>query len=1327
MLNSLPVRLIWHSFNWLTRFAIVATMVMAMLTALLIIMLRYWLLPNVEQFHDRIVASLANAIGNPVSIGRIESDWQGLQPHLSFVDVRVMDEQRESALVLPRIYGSLSWKSLFEAELQLSSLEIDRPELLIHRDAQGKIFIGGVAISKQGNDKDLLNWLLHQPSMVVRNALITWSDEQRKAPQLVLHKVNLRIESLFSHHRFALRAIPPAELAGPLDMRGDFYGASFDDLGAWSGQMFTQLKYIDVKAWRSWLDLPNEFNQGRGALRGWMNIENGRVRRIIADIGLRDVTTRLAEDAPEMTLLKLRGRVTWKKLEGGMDVSTRNLSMRLQNGVELQPTDLHFRTTKVAKEQPAFSEMSANQMQFESLAGIAYFLPLEAGLRTKLSAYAPRGKVSNLSVQWQDKPENTDSYTISKFKIKGKFENLALRQVGALPGFSGLSVDVDGNDVSGRLNINSRQMVLDAPGVMREPLLFATLTGQAGWQQKNGELLVSVNNAAVANDDLEGNLSGSYQTKSGTRGLLDMTVNLTRGDVKQAARYTPLVAVDKAGNDWLHDSLLAGQTQDLRIRIKGNLSDFPLDGKKDVILEIGGHAREVVLKFDDSWPRIENITGELMIIGNKLEVKSQFATIMDAHLQNVTVTLPDMMSADLPLEVKGEAIGASNTFLQYIQQSPVRGYIDEFTDGMSASGNGHLDLYLHVPLLGSKPTKVSGTLRVQDNEINLGEGVPLLKNTRGELVFTESGMQASGVSAEILGGAASIDVQTSAGGAVHATVRGRTNLDVLRKLYPHPLLNYLYGGAAWEADIAVVKKSAQLIINSNFQGLGSNLPQPFLKRPNETLPFRLEKRSIQNRAEVSAMSRVEGTVPSISQGQSGGAEGGSEGREVITAQLGKLLSARLVRRIENGAMVIRRGVINFGEGQLSRPSEAQRGRSGVWLTGNLAEFPLQEWGELLGVIGGAGGGGFSIAGADLVVGRLSGYGMHFDDLKVSAVNRSDGITAHLSSNALNGEVDWQPYGGGKLTARLQNLIWKEDNTTPQPKPDQPVQTASVVPGSLPELQISIENLLLEGKQIGRLELMGNHDGNDWRLRRFNIINPDGSLDGEGVWRGGQGKAKTQVKLLLQISDAGKILERSGYPNTVKGGSGTLSTDISWTGNPGEFNYATLEGSLKLDTSKGQFLKMDPGIGKLLGILSLQSLPKRIKLDFADVFSDGFQFDNINGNASIKSGVIDTQDFHINGSSAKVTMKGSADLNTETQNLRVQILPTLGDSVSMIGAFAGGPAVGIGSLIINKILGNPLDKLMSFEYNISGTWSDPKVIKVGETPVILKDPKDNQGK
>ena len=168
MLNSLPVRLIWRSFNWLTRLAIVLSATLAVLIALAIIAMRYWILPDIEQYHDNITASLSAAIGNSVTIGRIEGDWQGFLPRLDFSDVRILDDQRQVALALKHVSGSVSWMSLVTVQMRLASLEIDQPELMVRRDVNGKVFIGGVEITKKGGNSDLSDLLLHQSRIVVR-------------------------------------------------------------------------------------------------------------------------------------------------------------------------------------------------------------------------------------------------------------------------------------------------------------------------------------------------------------------------------------------------------------------------------------------------------------------------------------------------------------------------------------------------------------------------------------------------------------------------------------------------------------------------------------------------------------------------------------------------------------------------------------------------------------------------------------------------------------------------------------------------------------------------------------------------------------------------------------------------------------------------------------------------------------------------------------------------------------------------------------------------------------------------------------------------------
>ncbi|HEY0665097.1 MAG TPA: YhdP family protein [Gallionella sp.] len=1318
MLNSLSIRLLWRSLNWLARLAIEVFAALAILIAASVIILRYSFLPGIEQYHSEITDSLSDAIGHPVTIGRIEADWQGVSPHLSLTDVRILNARQQTVLGLQSVDASLSWMSLFTADLRFANLEIIKPELLVRRDVQGEFFLGDMKLVGQEGDSQLADWLLDQSRMVVRDALIVWVDEQRDAPPLVLQQVNLHVESFFNQHRFALRALPPAELSTPLDVRGEFSGTSFMERDGWQGELFTQLDYTDVIAWRPWLDLPVQLDRGRGALRGWLGVADGQVSKIVADMDLRDVVVKLAEDVPAMKIVNLNGRAAWSDAAGGFEVSTRKLAMQLRSGLRFQPTDFLFRTERESDEQFATNRMRANVLQFEDVVSLTKYFPMRADLREQLAKYSPMGRLSNLDASWEGAVEKP-----IHFKIRGKFEGIALRQVDAFPGFSGLSMEVDGNESRGRLNIASRQLHVDAPQIMREPLFFSTLTGQAGWRKEYGEMSINVDNVTVVNDDLAGHMYGSYQTLAGTRGMLDLTARLTRGDIRRAARYTPLIALNQGGGDWLNAALLAGHTEDLRIRIKGNLSDFPIkDDTKDVLFKIGGHAQDAVLEFSKDWPRIENISGEFLIRGNKMEVVAPSAVMSGAHLQNVVVTMPDMTGSDLALVINGEAAAENDTFLNFIRQSPVRGYINGFTDGVRASGKGHLDLFLHIPLTKNgnasgqavigetveeqsrkQSVKVSGTFRVQGSDIDLGKGVPWLRNTSGILKFTESGMRADGVTSRILGGAARIDVQSTEGGAVHATIRGFSDFDRMRQTNSFPLLSYLSGGAAWDADIRLMSGDAQIIVNSDLRNIGSTLPAPFDKRASKTMPLRLEKTSVAN------------------------------GEEQITFQLGDLLDARLVRSDVDGLKQVRSGTVHVGTQNRAMSKSAQRaGNSdGVWLTGHLPVFSIQGWGGLFGTQKKSGS-SLPIAGVRMSIDNLVGYGKTLGAVQIDGMRQGNGVVARLNGDAVSGVASWLPDGyesGSKFTARLRRLHLAEDRQYVQPSlpkvagsksPDIAREAEMQLPSAIPALEIAVESLQVKGNSIGRIDLVGHPDGDDWRMRRLNITNSDGSLSGDGVWSAIPGGTQTQVNLKLAITDAGNTLARSGYPDTVKGGKGTLAANLRWAGSPDQFKYSTLNGTLRLDAGKGQFLKMDPGAGKLLSILSMQALPMHVTtLDFSDVFSKGFQFDNIIGEATIKDGVMDTQEFHVYGSAAKVAMKGSVDLNNETQNLNVTVFPAIGDSVAMLAVLAINPAAGIAGLIADKLLGSPLDKLVSFEYNIGGTWSNPNVVKISSSPAPTK--------
>jgi uncharacterized protein YhdP len=301
-----------------------------------------------------------------------------------------------------------------------------------------------------------------------------------------------------------------------------------------------------------------------------------------------------------------------------------------------------------------------------------------------------------------------------------------------------------------------------------------------------------------------------------------------------------------------------------------------------------------------------------------------------------------------------------------------------------------------------------------------------------------------------------------------------------------------------------------------------------------------------------------------------------------------------------------------------------------------------------------------------------------------------------------------------VTARLQKLDLGGDSEQPSVSTtaaERAAQREAHDPRKWPAIDLVADALWSKGRQLGRLELVGVPGGDDWRVERLRLANPDGDLDVEGWWRGSRPQ-HTEVGVQLTIRNTSAYLHRLGYPDAVKGAATVIRGQLSWPGGLRAFDYPELAGNFRIETEAGQFTKMDPGFGKLLGVLNLQMLPRRIAFDFRDVFSEGFAFDALSGSVRISNGVMTTSDLQFSGPAARVEIAGEANLVEETQKLTVRVYPSLSSSVA-VGAAIGlaNPLAGAAVLLGQKLLQDPVDRLFVTEYRVSGPWSDPQVAKV----------------
>ncbi len=308
---------------------------------------------------------------------------------------------------------------------------------------------------------------------------------------------------------------------------------------------------------------------------------------------------------------------------------------------------------------------------------------------------------------------------------------------------------------------------------------------------------------------------------------------------------------------------------------------------------------------------------------------------------------------------------------------------------------------------------------------------------------------------------------------------------------------------------------------------------------------------------------------------------------------------------------------------------------------------------------------------------------------------------------------------GRVVARLARLtVPAAGDLTPwKPPAADAAKGGASAANPWPEMDLATDALWARGRDVGKLDVTARPVGTDWQIQSLKLRNDEGSIDASGWWRAGPPQ-ETTLDAVLKTPEAGAFLARFGMSDAIRGAPSKLEAKLAWPGSPSDFEYTSLTGSLKLDSGAGQFLKVEPGMGRLLGVLSLQALPRRITLDFRDVFSEGFAFDSIAGAGTIASGVMSTANLRLAGPAATVDISGSVDLPGETQQLRVRVQPALSTGISAGAAalFIANPligaAVGAGTLLAQKLLKDPIEQLFSYEYAVSGGWADPVVERLG---------------
>jgi uncharacterized protein (TIGR02099 family) len=970
----------------------------------------------------------------------------------------------------------------------------------------------------------------------------------------------------------------------------------------------------------------------------------------------------------------------WATLEGGA-LAALAADLHLADLVpDMQPIDLRL-AWQPAGRGPARGSLAAVQVDLAALAQAAQVLPLPEAARLRLAATAPRGTLRDVKLDWEGDPAAP-----AKVAGRARFAGLSMSAHERLPGFSGLSGSIEASEARGTLSLEAKNGELDLPRLFPEPrFAFDTLSGQVAWEMggagaQTGGWSVKLGRLAIANADVEASASGTYANPGFGRGTIDLTAEVRRADGRHVERYLPHPEIMGPNTRrYLATSVKAADGRDARLRLRGDLQHFPFTDPAKGEFQVTARIEKGVVEPGAGWPQMRDIEAQLLFERDRMEIVGRSATVEGARLSNVRVAIPELSVPQPRLVASGQAEGTLDQFLKFVAASPMQRTLGGFTESMAASGRGDLALKVSFPIGETARAEVAGEFGLAATKLVAHPQLPPIERASARIAFTESTVAVREGRGRLLGGALAVSGGTRPGGAVEIVARGDASVAALQPLLDPAWRRHFSGAAPYTATLAFRDGRSRVVIESSLRGLASALPPPLAKGAADALPLRVD------------------LVP---------AEGG---RDRVSVQLGTLAQAELLRRREGAAMAVQRASLWLSP----RPGEQVRiPERGVLVYGALAALDADRW---LGLLDEQFGvrhrtqtassvpdpelGSLPVA-FDLKIGTLDAYGKRMHDVAMQGGIEAEGWSAKVAAAELAGDLSYRREAGGRLVARLAHL------TVPEDTPGAAAGNAGTRSQDLPAIDLVAERFTVKQRELGRVEIAAAREEPNWRIHKVALSNADGTLAGQGLWRTGP-KSYTALSLDLDAVDAGRLLSRLGYPDVVRGAHTKMQAQVSWDGDPVTIDYPSLSGELQLQAEDGQFLEVDPGIGKLLSIMSLQQLPKRLTLDFRDVFSRGFQFDRIRAAANVDKGLMTLKDFEMRGSAAEVGMTGQVDLAKETQALRVRVVPQIGDTASTALLFVN-PFLFFPAAIAQRILKDPLGHIFAFNYSVTGSWADPKI-------------------
>jgi len=1259
------------------------------------------LLPYAEQYNAEVGERLSNYLKQPVLVRSLDAEWHGWGPSLVLRDAALLDSSGEHpVLQLEKVRLGLDLlASLRRWQPVFSNITLVGLDLNITRTRDGAFLAEGLGVQDSGTGGDasaaspFLAWLFSQGRLALEQSNIHWRDEMSGGRRLQFSAVNVSLRNDGERHQLDASLNLSRRLGKSLVLRVDMQGNPLRAQGRRT-RMYLAGEHVHLAK----LFEPQTLAGVRLSVKSasfalWAQWRSGDLQDLAGNVEAAGVMLEAAEQNDgQLALDRVAGDFRWRQENDGWQFDANELQLARKSR-QWQPSRvaLNFRQSQ---KEPLLIDAYASFLQLEDITQVLRLFSVGGkALQEPLFAIGPRGELRDARLSWR-------AGEVYDYAAYARLRNIAVNAWRAVPEAQAVDGQLWLGSQHGQIQLQHAALTLDFPDLFRWPLTVNEMRGNLAWQQEGDYWQVIGRQLEAANDDIK--TSGSIDiVHDGAEKspFMSLMVNFHDGDGSQVAGYLPTGIMPESAVDWLDEAIVDARIVSGGALFHGRLADFPFD-RGDGRFEVRFVAENASLNYARDWPPVTGITADVRFNGRGMSVLGKQGRIFSNQIQWARVDIADMTATPMLLEIRGEVQGSTQEKLNYLIQSPplYRAFARHL-EGMTAQGDSLLNLDVRLPIGGDDPLQVSGWVEMQDNGLAIDPLGPVLSNVDGRLKFFEKGLSADRIQADLFGQTTQITIntdETAENPKVRIHAEGMFEAQDLAARYLPPVRELLSGSGDWDVSFSIPLEAegkeipqsvrhAVLQVRSNLKGVAARLPPPFDKTAEE--PGSLEVR-------VDFPTKL---PPVLRLNYEGFVDGvfvlGDWVDDPATADADILANSF-------------RGEVRLNGGAAQLPQAP-----GLRVSGWLDKVSLDDWRSLRLTSASDDNGTALFNAADVAVRELEAYGQQFHNARLKLARWDEGLQADIDSKELKGRI---LLPDNLQTNPLQVDLAKCYLTGM-------ADTGGVLdPRDIPGLDVRIADFRYKKRHLGAVRLETARVADGLRIEQLVVKPRSTTITTRGGWYIRGADQKSHVQVHVESNNIGHTLRALDYVGGIDKGKGKVNLELQWPGSFFDVNAENILGRMSLSLRDGYLLDVDPGAGRMFGLLSIQTLPRRLLLDFSDVFKKGFGFDVIKGSFTIEDGDAYTNDLYMDGPAARVDISGRIGLAQQDYDQLVTVTPHVAESLPVIGALAATPQIGAAILAIQKLFQPAIDDVARNQYTITGSWNAPVIKKLRPDNTIVDD-------